>query len=160
MAIKPIRLLGDPVLRTKCAFIPKIDNNIKQLIKDLLDTTNMDGRAGVSANQIGVSLRAFSLYIDEKLDYIINPEITYLSPELQADEQEGCLSIPGKWYLTNRSAKATCQGIDLSGKTKTITGEGILARALQHECDHLDGKLFIDRLQGKIKRQAYRELHL
>ncbi|MDR3116912.1 MAG: peptide deformylase [Bifidobacteriaceae bacterium] len=158
MAIRPIRIIGDPVLRTKCETIKTINKDIKQLIKDLLDTTKLEGRAGVAANQIGVSLRAFSLNIEGQTDYLINPKITFLSKDLQTQIEEGCLSIPDKWYKTPRSAKAICQGIDLNGQKKIIKGEGLLARALQHECDHLDGKLYIDRLKGPVKRQALSEI--
>ncbi|MDR3152075.1 MAG: peptide deformylase [Bifidobacteriaceae bacterium] len=158
MAIRPIRLIGDPVLRTQCETIKTINKDIKQLIKDLLDTTKLEGRAGVAANQIGVPLRAFSLNIEGQTNYLINPEIVFLSKELQTQIEEGCLSIPDKWYKTPRSVKAICQGIDLNGQEKIIKGEGLLARALQHECDHLDGKLYIDRLKGSVKRQALSEI--
>ncbi|MDR2799292.1 MAG: peptide deformylase [Bifidobacteriaceae bacterium] len=158
MAVRDIRLLGDPVLRTPCEEITKIDDQVRELIQDLIDTTDMEGRAGVAANQIGVSLRAFSLNIEGKVDYIINPKIVKLSKELQTDIEEGCLSIPEKWYLTIRAEKARCEGIDLDGKKKVIEGVGLLARALQHECDHLDGHLYIDRLKGSEKRKMRSEL--
>lgn len=158
MTVRKIRILGDPVLRTPCEKITKIDDNVKQLIQDLIDTTNMEGRAGVAANQIGVGLAAFSLNIDGEIDYIINPKITKLSKELQTDIEEGCLSIPEKWFITVRAERARCEGIDLDGKKKVIEGDGLLARALQHECDHLDGFLYIDRLKGTEKRKMRTEL--
>ena len=131
MAFRPIRIVGDPVLRTPCAEITEITAGVKQLVEDLLENVNQDGRAGLAANQIGVSLRAFSINIDGYIDYILNPRIVALSDNEFQDGDEGCLSVPNLWFPTKRHQYAKVEGIDLDGKTKIIEGEDLLARALQ-----------------------------
>lgn len=158
MAFRPIRIVGDPVLRTPCAEITEITPGVKQLVEDLLENVDKDGRAGLAANQIGVSLRAFSLNIEGNIDYILNPHIVALSEDEFQDGDEGCLSVPDLWFPTKRHQYAKVEGIDLDGKIKIIEGEGLLARALQHECDHLDGHLYIDRLDREVKKQAMRAI--
>lgn len=157
MAIREIRLFGDPVLKAPCRTVENIDDAVRQHIQDLLETVDMDGRAGLASNQIGHSMRAFSLNIDGKLGYIINPVITSLEGE-PAPVGEGCLSVPDLWYPVMRYPRATVEGINLDGKPITISGEGLLAQALQHECDHLDGKLYLDRLDREQRGKALREV--
>ncbi|MFU0663053.1 peptide deformylase [Gardnerella vaginalis] len=156
MAIRRIRVVPDPVLRTPCDEIREISPAVKRLVEDLLETVNDPGRAGLSANQIGVSLRAFSYNIDGRIGYILNPVLEELSGEQYDDE--GCLSVPGLWYKTRRANYARARGIDLDGKTVVLEGEGLMARMLQHECDHLDGHIYLDRLEKDVRRQALREL--
>lgn len=156
MAIRRIRVVPDPVLRTPCDEIREISPAVKRLVEDLLETVNDPGRAGLSANQIGVSLRAFSYNIDGRIGYILNPVLEELSGEQYDDE--GCLSIPGLWYKTRRANYARARGIDLDGKTVVLEGEGLMARMLQHECDHLDGHIYLDCLEKDVRRQALREL--
>lgn len=157
MAIRDIRVFGDPVLSAPCATIETIDDGVRQHVQDLLDTVDMEGRAGLASNQIGHSLRAFSLHIDGKIQYVLNPEIVELSGE-PALTGEGCLSVPGLWYPVMRYPAASVRGIDLNGDEVVITGEGLLAQALQHECDHLDGKLYLDRLERSERGKALREI--
>lgn len=155
MALREIRLVGDPVLRTPCAEITTIDDRIRTLVTDLMETVDADGRAGLAANQIGVSLRAFSWNIDGELGYVLNPHLAEVSDEVQ-DGDEGCLSVPGLWFPTTRSAYARVTGTDLEGNAVTVAGEGLMARCLQHEYDHLDGKLYLSRLSGQVRKDALR----
>jgi peptide deformylase len=156
MTIRPIRLLGDAVLRTPCDPVTSFDAELRALVADLLDTvTGKPGRAGVAANQIGVSARVFSYAVDDAVGYVVNPVLTVVSEEIQ-DGDEGCLSIPGYYFPRVRAESATVEGFDQHGEPITIAGTGFLARALQHEVDHLDGKLFIDGLTGDARRQALR----
>lgn len=127
------------------------------MIQDLLDTTSLPGRAGVAANQIGVGLRAFSYNVDGVVGYLINPEITSLEGEPTLID-EGCLSVPGLWHKTLRFPKATARGYQLDGSLVEIQGEGLLAQALQHEVDHLNGLLYLDRLSPEERKLAFANL--
>ncbi|MDU0348122.1 peptide deformylase [Actinomyces sp. MRS3W] len=158
MAYRDIRIIGDPVLRTVCDPITDIDDSVKALVEDLLETVDEDGRAGLAANQIGVSLRAFSWHIDGEIGYILNPRIVELSEDEFQDGEEGCLSVPGLWYPTERAWYARAEGIDLDGKPVVVEGEELMGRCIQHECDHLDGHLYLDRLSRKNRAKAMREL--
>lgn len=158
MAYRDIRIIGDPVLRTVCDPIADIDDSVKSLVEDLLETVDEDGRAGLAANQIGVSLRAFSWHIDGEIGYILNPRIVELSKGEFQDGEEGCLSVPGLWYPTERAWYARAEGIDLDGKKVVVEGEELMGRCIQHECDHLDGHLYLDRLSRKNRAKAMREL--
>ncbi|WP_430868945.1 peptide deformylase [Demequina aurantiaca] len=158
MAFREIRVTGDPVLRTVCDPITDIDARVKTLIEDLLETVDYDGRAGLAANQIGVNLRAFSWNIDDDMGYIINPVIVERSEELQELGDEGCLSVPGLWYPCERPAYSRAEGIDLDGKPVILEGEEIWARLINHEVDHLDGHLYLDRLKKDVRKRAMREL--
>ena len=158
MAIRPIRIIGDPVLRTVCDPITEITPNVKALVEDLLEGVDMDGRAGLAANQIGVSLRAFSWNIDGEIGYVLNPRIVALSEDEYQDGDEGCLSVPGLWYPTKRAWYARATGIDLDGRQIVIEGEELMGRCIQHECDHLEGHLYLDRLERKQRAAAMREL--
>ncbi|SFS02938.1 peptide deformylase [Microbacterium sp. cf046] len=157
MAVRPIRLFGDPVLRSASAPIDDIDDGIRALVRDLVDTVELPGRAGVAAPQIGVGLRAFSYNIDGDIGYVINPVLVDVSgePELVG---EGCLSVPGLWHEALRHPHATVTGVDLDGNEVVLEGDGLLAQALQHETDHLDGKLYLDRLPAETRRIAMREI--
>lgn len=157
MAVRPIRLFGDPVLRAPSAPIDTIDDGVRALVQDLLDTVELPGRAGVAAPQIGVGLRAFSYNIDGDIGYILNPEIVEVSGD-PAPTAEGCLSVPGLWHEALRHPYAKVRGIDLDGEEIVLEGEGLLAQALQHETDHLEGMLFIQRLSPEDRRTAMREI--
>lgn len=157
MAVREIRLFGDPVLKTQSVEINSIDGGIKALVTDLLDTTALPGRAGVAAPQIGVNLRAFSYNVNGEIGYLLNPKITTLSGQ-QKLVDEGCLSVPGLWHKTPRYEHATAIGMDLEGNQVEIKGSGLLAQALQHECDHLDGLLYLDRLEPEERKLAMRAL--
>ncbi|MDO5700009.1 MAG: peptide deformylase [Bowdeniella nasicola] len=158
MAYREIRIVGDPVLRTPCEPITDIDDTVKGLVEDLLETVDEDGRAGLAANQIGVSLRAFSWNIDDEIGYILNPHIVEVSQDEVQDGDEGCLSVPGLWYPTERAWYARAEGIDLDGKPVILEGEELMARCIQHECDHLDGMLYIDRLDRANRKKAMRAI--
>lgn len=157
MAVRPIRVFGDPVLKSPSAPIEQIDEGTKALVTDLLDTVALPGRAGVAAPQIGVGLRAFSYNVDGEIGYVLNPVLVSVSgePELVG---EGCLSVPGLWHDTLRYPHAVVHGIDLDGNPVVLEGEGLMAQALQHETDHLDGTLYLDRLDPARRKQAMREV--
>lgn len=157
MAVREIRLYGDPVLSSKCDLIKDFGDKTKSLIEDLVDTTQEPGRAGVAAPQIGVSLRAFSFNVNGKVGYLINPENLVLEGEPILVE-EGCLSVPGLWHKTSRYPRAQLSGFQLDGTRITIAGEELLAQALQHEYDHLDGKLYLDRLSVEERKEAMKLL--
>lgn len=157
MTVRPIRLFGDPVLKTPSAPVGAVDEGVRALVRDLLEGVALPGRAGLAAPQIGVGLRAFSYNIDGDIGYILNPELVEVSgePELIG---EGCLSVPGLWHEVLRYPRATAVGTDLEGAEVVLTGEGLLAQALQHETDHLDGVLYLDRLDRERRRVALREV--
>lgn len=157
MAVREIRIVGDPILRTECDPITQITPGIKALIADLLENVNHEGRAGLAANQIGVNLRAFAWNIDGETGYIINPVITELSTETQTGD-EGCLSVPNLWFERQRAAYAACEGEDLAGNKIELKGEGIIARLIQHEMGHLNGELYIDALPRELKKKAMRAI--
>ncbi len=157
MTIRPIRELGDPVLRTPADEVRAFDGWLATLVRDLEDTVEHPGRAGVAAPQIGVSVRAFSYNIDGEIGHVVNPTIVDLSEETQ-DGDEGCLSVPGIWAPTVRAMHAVVEGFDVDGKPLRIEGEGLMARCLQHEVDHLNGKVFLDRLTGDARKAALRAL--
>lgn len=157
MAERPIRIVGDPVLRTPCDPITTITDGVRGLVEDLLETVDHEGRAGLAANQIGVSLRAFSWNLDGELGYILNPEIVEVSTETQGGE-EGCLSVPGLFFERTRAAYAKCVGTDLDGNEVVFEGEEIIARLIQHEVGHLDGSLYVDGLERPEKKKALRAI--
>ncbi|GAA2016201.1 peptide deformylase [Microbacterium ulmi] len=157
MSVRPIRVFGDPVLRTRSEPVGEIDDGVRALVQDLLDTVELPGRAGVAAPQIGVGLRAFSYNIDGDIGYILNPVLVEVRGDA-APVGEGCLSVPGLWHDALRHPWARVEGIDLDGNPVVLEGEGLLAQALQHETDHLDGKLYIDRLPPETRRVAMREI--
>ncbi|MET0725643.1 MAG: peptide deformylase [Leifsonia sp.] len=157
MTDRPIRLFGDPVLKTVSAEIVEIDDGVRHLVQDLIDSVKLPGRAGVAASQIGVNLRAFSYNIDGDVGYILNPVLVELSGEPEPVD-EGCLSVPGLWYPTMRYPFARATGIDLDGRAIEVSGSGLMAQALQHETDHLDGLLYLDRLDKPNRRAAMKEV--
>ncbi|WP_229401607.1 peptide deformylase [Micromonospora okii] len=157
MTMRPIRIIGDPVLRTACEPVTSFDAELRDLVTDLMDTLlGAPGRAGVAAPQIGVSARVFVYDADGHRGHLVNPTLE-LSEETQGDD-EGCLSIPGLYFPTPRALHATAHGFDQHGEPLTVTGAGFLARALQHETDHLDGRLYVDTLRGETRRRALREI--
>ena len=156
MSVRPIRLVGDPVLRTPADPVVAFDAALRELIDDLEDTVREPGRAGVAAPQIGVGLRAFSYHVDGVVGHLVNPVLSDFAGE--QDDDEGCLSVPGLAYPTPRALSVVATGQDKYGEPLVIAGTGFLARALQHETDHLDGRLYLDRLTGDTRRQALRDL--
>ena len=155
MTERQIRLFGDPVLRSVCDPITPGDARAAALVDDLLETVRVPGRAGLAANQIGVGLRAFSYNVDDEVGYIINPVVAEVTGEAELVE-EGCLSVPGFYFPRLRYPYARVTGIDLDGEPVELSGTGLMAQALQHEVDHLDGHLYIEGLEPEVKREAMR----
>lgn len=148
MAVLPIRTLPDPVLRRKAKRVRTIDASIKRLVADMLETMHADpGRVGLAAPQVGVSWRVVVIGIPEEEDIImINPEIVRRKGERSVGE--GCLSIPGYVGQLNRAESVTAKWLDLKGKEMRIKAEGLLAQALEHEIDHLNGQLYVDHMES------------
>jgi len=157
MTVREIRLFGDPVLRSACDPVVIGDPRAAALVEDLIETVKLPGRAGVAANQIGVGLRAFSYNIDGEIGYIINPVLVEVSGEPELVD-EGCLSVPGFYFLRRRYPFARVTGVDIDGEPIELSGEGLMAQALQHETDHLDGHLYIEGLEPDAKREAMRSI--
>jgi len=156
MSIKPIRHFGDPVLVTPASEVIDFDKELRVLVKDLTETMLDAPGAGLAAPQIGVPLRVFVWDVDEELGHLINPTLD-LSEEMQEGD-EGCLSFPELLYPTPRAFRAVAKGFNIHGEPVTIEGTELLARALQHETDHLDGILFIDRLSEEDRKLAMKEI--
>jgi peptide deformylase len=157
MALRELRYFGDPVLKTVCDPVTRFDKTTKALVTDLLDSVRPDGRAGLAAPQIGVGLRVFSYDVGGLLGYVINPEIVELSAATH-EIDEGCLSVPELWFPTVRAEHAVVRGVDLRNEPVVVEGKDVLAQCLQHETDHLDGLLYIDRLTKDRKREAMAQM--
>jgi peptide deformylase len=156
MAQRPIRLVGDPVLRTRCDAVDRFGRPLIGLVADLEETVSAPGRAGLAANQIGVSRRVFAYNVHGRVGHLVNPVLEAVEGE--QEEDEGCLSLPGLWYPVRRAQYARVRGADRLGQPVVVEGEGLLARCIQHEVDHLNGQLFVDRLSGGARKQAMRDL--
>ncbi|MFF7247447.1 peptide deformylase [Embleya sp. NPDC008237] len=156
MAVQPIRLFGDPVLRSKADPVTVFDKELRRLVADLTDTMRDAPGSGLAAPQIGVALRVFTYQVDGEVGHLINPNL-----DLSEDEQdgpEGCLSLPGLRYDTKRAYGVVAKGFNMHGDPVTIEGTRLLSRCIQHETDHLDGILFIDRLDREQRKAALRAL--
>lgn len=152
--IRPIVRFGDPILHTRAVQVPEVGPDLQPLIDDMIDTMYAAPGVGLAAPQIGVGLRVFVVDVSlgrnaDDLIVMINPE--FVSRDGMQLEEEGCLSLPGFNATVVRPQRAVLQGLDRTGASRTIDATGLLARAFQHEVDHLDGQLFVDRLRG-IKR--------
>lgn len=156
MALRELRYFGDPVLKTVCDPVTSFDRATEALVADLLDTVAAPGRAGLAAPQIGISLRAFSYDVDGDTGYVLNPEIVELSEQTH-EIDEGCLSVPELRFPVERSVYAVVRGVDLRNEPVTVSGRDVLGQCLQHETDHLNGKLYLDRLTATRKREAFRQ---
>ncbi|MBC9735108.1 peptide deformylase [Nocardioides marmotae] len=156
MAIQPIRLFGDPVLRKPAVEVVDFDKELRQLVSDLTDTMLDAPGAGLAAPQIGVGLRVFTWYVDGEVGHLVNPTLE-LSEE-QQEGLEGCLSLPELTYECRRALSVVAHGFDMHGEPLTVHGSELLARAIQHETDHLDGVLFIDRLDAAARKAAMKEI--
>ena len=156
MSVKPVRLFGDPVLTTPAAEVTTFDKELRQLVADLTITMQEAPGVGLAAPQIGVSLRVFTYDVDEEIGHLINPVLD-LSDEIQ-DGPEGCLSLPGLTFDTKRSMSVVAKGMNMYGEPVTIIGTELLARCVQHETDHLDGVLFIDRLDALARKEAMKAI--
>lgn len=167
MAIHPIRIVGDPVLRTPTRPVTSFDDSLRQLVDDLFETNTAANGAGLAANQIGVDLRVFIYDVADEdgvrqRGAVVNPTIeTSGVPETMPDpddDWEGCLSVPGESFPTGRADWAKVTGLDADGNPVEVEGRGYVARCFQHETDHLDGVLYLDRLIGRHARDAKRML--
>jgi peptide deformylase len=158
VAIQPIRLFGDPVLTTPTAAVVDFDKELRILVQDLTETMLEAPGAGLAAPQIGVPLRVFVWDVDDELGHLINPSLDLSSDEQEGDE--GCLSFPGLAFNTKRALQVVAKGFNMFGDPVEISGTNLLARAIQHETDHLDGILFIDRLDAALRKEAMKEIRL
>ena len=156
VAIRGIRIFGDAILRAVAEPVAAFDDSVQSLAQDLLETLDQPGRAGVAAPQIGVPLRAFSYGVEDKRGVLINPEIVTREGSQEGDE--GCLSVPGLWYPTTRSAYVVAKGYDSAGEPVEVAGEGELARCLEHEVDHLAGIVYLHRLDRETRKRAMRDV--
>jgi peptide deformylase len=155
--ILPIRTLGDPVLREPARPVERFDASLEALARDMFETMYAAPGVGLAGPQVGVSLRIFTFDDGQTGPLVmVNPVLS--APEGSLLEEEGCLSIPGPYHPTPRAATVTCSGQGLQGGAVTMTGEGLLARIFQHETDHLDGRLYIDRLDDEGRRAVMAEL--
>ncbi len=156
MSIQQIRHFGDPVLVTPATEVVDFDKELRVLVKDLTETMLAAPGAGLAAPQIGVPLRVFVWVVDEALGHLVNPTLD-LSEEIQEGD-EGCLSFPDLVYPTPRAFRAVAKGFNMHGEPIVVEGTELLARALQHETDHLNGILFIDRLSSEDRKKAMKEI--
>jgi peptide deformylase len=157
VTVQPIRLFGDPVLRTPAEPVVDFDAELRKLVADLTDTMREQSGAGLAAPQLGVGLRVFSFDVDDVLGHLVNPVLEFPDEEEQ-DGQEGCLSIPGLYFDTKRRMNAIAKGFNEYGDPVQIVGTGMMARCVQHETDHLDGVLFLDRLDAGRRKEAMKAI--
>ena len=157
MTVLSIRIIGDPVLRTKAEPVSDFGPELAKLVADMDETMESVEGAGLAAPQVGVSLRVFTYLIDGQRGHVINPVLEN-SDDFQEDLVEGCLSIPGLGYPVQRRRWSRVTGVDVNGNPVSLEGEGMLARCFQHETDHLDGVLYIDHLSGDDRKSALRSI--
>lgn len=157
MTVQPIRLFGDPVLRTPAEPVVDFDAELRKLVADLIDTMREQGGAGLAAPQLGVGLRVFAFDVDDVVGHLVNPVLRFPDEEEQ-DGPEGCLSIPGIYFDTKRRMNVVAKGFNEYGDPVQIVGTGLMARCLQHETDHLDGVLFLDRLDPEARKAAMKAI--
>jgi peptide deformylase len=157
MTVQPIRLFGDPVLRTPADDVKNYDKEFRRFVRDLTDTMLDEGGAGLAAPQLGVGLRVFAFDVDDVVGHLVNPVLEFPDEEEQ-DGPEGCLSIPGLYFDTVRRQNVIAKGYNEYGDPLQIVGTGMMARCLQHESDHLDGILFIDRMDPERRKAAMKEI--
>ncbi|WP_354643576.1 peptide deformylase [Kitasatospora camelliae] len=156
MAVQPIRIFGDPVLRTKAKPVTTFDKELRRLVKDLTDTMLEAPGAGLAAPQLGVSLRVFTYNVDGVVGHLINPDLSLTEEE--QDGPEGCLSLPGLQFDTKRAYGVVAKGWNMHGDPVTVEGTQLLSRCIQHETDHLDGIIFIDRLDREARKAAMKAI--
>jgi peptide deformylase len=158
VTVQPIRLFGDPILRTPAEPVTVFDRELRRLVADLRETMLDAPGAGLAAPQIGVGLRVFTYWVSEdEQGHLINPVLHFPSEERQ-DGPEGCLSIPGLSWDCQRMAHVVAHGQNEYGDPISVEGTARLARCIQHETDHLDGVLFVDRLDAETRRAAMAEI--
>jgi len=157
MTAQPLRLFGDPILRTKAEPVVDFDRELRTLVADLHETMREEGGAGLAAPQIGVGLRVFVFRADGVEGHMVNPTWN-AADDTEQFGPEGCLSIPGLRFDCRRFEHVVASGWDLHGEPQTVEGTALVARAIQHETDHLDGVLFLDKLDPETRREAMAEI--
>jgi peptide deformylase len=157
VSVTPIRLLGDPVLRTPATPVIDFDKELHRLVGDLTETMVAAGGAGLAAPQIGVGLRVFTWFVDGEFGHLVNPDVSPVGEETE-EAPEGCLSIPGYRWDCRRHLHVVASGWNMHGDPVRVEGSQMLARAIQHETDHLDGVLFVDRLDAEARAAALAQL--
>jgi peptide deformylase len=157
VTVQPIRLFGDPVLRTPAEPVVDFDAELRQLVADLVETMQEQGGAGLAAPQIGVGVRLFVFEVDDVVGYLVNPVLEFPDQEEQ-EGPEGCLSIPGIYFDTRRRLNVVASGFNAYGEPVRLVGSGLMSRCAQHETDHLDGVLFVDRLDRAARKEAMRAI--
>jgi peptide deformylase len=156
MALFPIRVFGDPVLRIPAEPVVDFDSQLERLVDDMLETMYDAPGVGLAAPQIGISRQVFVFDIGEGPGHLINPVLEATSGEWEFEE--GCLSIPQHFWALTRPGYARVRGVDVTGKETVVEGDELTGRMLQHEFDHLQGMLLIERLPKQVKKAALREL--
>jgi peptide deformylase len=156
VTVQPIRLFGDPILREKASEVTTFDAELRRLVRDLTDTMLDAPGVGLAAPQLGVSLRVFTYDVDGVVGHLVNPDLE-LSEEEQ-DGPEGCLSLPGLEFDCLRAMRVVAKGFDMYGEPVVLEGSDLLSRCIQHETDHLDGVLFIDRLDQTTRKAAMKAI--
>jgi peptide deformylase len=157
VTVQPIRLFGDPVLRTPAEPVVDFDKELRRLVQDLTETMLEANGAGLAAPQLGVGLRVFAFHVDEVVGHLVNPVLEFPDDE-QQDGEEGCLSIPGLYFDTKRRMNVVATGFTEYGDPVRLVGSGLMARCAQHETDHLDGVLFLDRLDAAARKEAMKAI--
>lgn len=155
MAIRKIRTMGDRILAKKCRPVDEMTPKIKTLIQDMLDTMYDACGVGLAAPQVGILKRIVVIDVGDRPWVLINPEITETSGEQTGDE--GCLSLPGKSGTVTRPNVVTVKAFNENMEPFTLTGEGLLARAICHECDHLEGIMYVEHVEGELRDAQYEE---
>lgn len=156
MPVQPIRLFGDPVLRAQADPVRDFDKELRRLVQDLTDTMLDAPGVGLAAPQIGVLLRVFTYDVDGVVGHLVNPSLDLSDEEQEGDE--GCLSLPGLYFPCRRARRVVAKGFNVYGDPVVLEGSDMLARCVQHETDHLDGVLFIDRLDPEQRRAAMKAI--
>jgi peptide deformylase len=158
MAIYPIRIFGDPVLRMSTKEVEEFDSSLETLVEDMLETMYQAPGVGLAANQIGVSRRVAVFDAQDELGprVLINPVLVETGGEWEYEE--GCLSVPGRFWPIVRPGFARVRALDLEGYEVEYAGDGLLGRVLQHEIDHLEGRLLLDQLPRRLRKRALKEI--
>lgn len=157
MAVLPVRLFGDPVLTTPAQEVGAFDAELRRLVRSLDDTLHDKRGSGLAAPQVGVGLRVFVFHVGDVSGHLVNPLLSF-PDEQEQDGPEGCLSVPGLYFDTKRRLNVVAKGRTVRGDPVQVVGTGDLARCLQHEADHLDGVLFIDRMDARRRKAAMRAI--
>ena len=157
MTVQPVRLFGDPVLRTPAEPVADFDKELRTLVADLTETLRDQQGSGLAAPQVGVGLRVFVFDVDDVVGHLVNPMVEF-PDEQEQDGPEGCLSIPGVYIDTKRRLNVVAKGYTGYGDPVQLVGTGQMARCVQHETDHLDGVLFVDRLDTEARKEAMKAI--